>query len=81
LGVIGFCIYEFTVFFVIQPLGALPKRGTVWYLRKDVNLPFISSADSILLKEYGSVNLLDRTIVLGIVLDEIGDKKNCMMPY
>jgi hypothetical protein len=81
LVVIGFCTYYFTGFFVIQPIGALPNGGIFWYIRKDVNLPFISSADSILLKENGSINLLGRAIVLGSVLDEIGDRKICMMPY
>lgn len=81
MAVIGFCAYHFTGFFVIQPIGALPNGETIWYIRKDTNLPFISSADSILLKEYGNVNLLGRAIVIGTVVDKIDDKKICMMPY
>jgi len=65
-----------TGFFVIQPIGSVPQGITIWYLRANANLklPFISSADGILLKGGVGVSLLSRGLMLSKVLEEINDK-------
>ena len=74
-------LYFTTGFFVIQPIGALPEGATVWYVRNNINLPFISSADGFLLKETGQVSLLTRSAAMGGIMDLINDKKIMRLPY
>lgn len=74
-------IYFFTGFFVIQPIGAVPEGVTIWYFRKDINLPFISSPDGIMLEKEGHVNLLGRAIVLSSVMTSLKGKRICNLPY
>lgn len=76
-----FCIYYFTGFFVVQPIGALPNGVTVWYVRLHTELPFIESPDGIMLKRQGEVNLLGRAIVLGKVFESLENKTICKLPY
>ena len=74
-------IYFFTGFFVVQPIGAIPERVTIWYFRNDINLPFISSPDGIMLEKEGHVNLLGRAIILSSVMDSLEGKRICNLPY
>lgn len=74
-------IYFFTGFFVIQPIGAVPEGVTIWYFRKDINLPFISSPDGIMLEKEGHVNLFGRAIVLFSVMTSLEGKRICNLPY
>ena len=50
--------------FVIQPIGALPEGITIVYLRTDINLPFISSADGLLEESGAGVSLLGRGLMI-----------------
>ena len=74
-------IYFFTGFFVVQPIGAIPEGVTIWYFRNDINLPFISSPDGIILEKEGHVNLLGRAIILSSVMDSLEGKRICNLPY
>lgn len=74
-------IYFFTGFFVVQPIGAIPEGVTIWYFRNDINLPFISSPDGIMLEKEGHVNLLGRAIKLSSVMDSLEGKRICNLPY
>lgn len=74
-------IYFFTGFFVVQPIGAIPEGVTIWYFRKDINLPFISSPDGIMLEKEGHVNLLGRAVVLSSVMNSLDEKRICNLPY
>ena len=74
-------IYFFTGFFVVQPIGAIPEGVTIWYFRNDLNLPFISSPDGIMLEKEGHVNLLGRAIILSSVMDSLEGKRICNLPY
>ena len=74
-------IYFFTRFFVVQPIGAIPEGVTIWYFRNDINLPFISSPDGIMLEKEGHVNLLGRAIILSSVMDSLEGKRICNLPY
>ena len=76
-----FCIYRFTGFFVVQPIGAVPKGVTIWYVRSNSKLSFIESADGMMLKEYGSVNLLGRAIVMASFMENMEDKIILKLPY
>ena len=78
---LAFGFYVCFGFFVIQPIGALPEGATVFYWRAGLNLPFVSSADGILLEQKGSVSLLGRGIVMGRVAETIGDRKIATLPY
>mgnify|MGYP003318637413 CR=1 FL=1 len=79
--IICFCIYKFTGFFVVQPIGAIPKGVTIWYWRNGYDIEFIDSADGIMLREDGGVSLLGRAILVGSVYDEIENKIILKLPY
>src|SRR5262245_43285679 len=81
LCLLSSCVYFITGFFVIQPIGALPEGATVWYWRVDTSLPFISSADGLLLEKQQSVSLLGRAVALGAVAKPIADRKIVALPY
>lgn len=55
-------IYFGTGFFVIQPIGAIPEGRTIWYVRMGLNIPFVSSADGMLLKTDTEVSPSVKTI-------------------
>lgn len=74
-------VYIGTGFFVIQPIGAIPEGRTIWYIRVGFNLPFISSADGLLLKKDTGVSLLGRAIMMSRVIDLIDDKILLKLPY
>ena len=73
--------YFGTGFFVIQPIGAIPEGRTIWYVRMGLNIPFVSSADGILLKKDTGVSLLGRAMMMSSVLDLIDDKILLKLPY
>lgn len=81
LGVFSFVFYFTTGFFVIQPIGAIPKGATVWYWRYDTKLPFISSADGLLVDKQGGVSLLGRVVALGALAEPIKQRKIASLPY
>lgn len=80
LVIFGFIYFTMGVF-VVQPLGAVPDGTTVLYWRIGTNLPFISSADGLILEKGQSVSLLSRGIVLGAVGEAIKDRKIINLPY
>jgi hypothetical protein len=67
--------------FVIQPMGAIPDGATIVYFRLGMNLPFISSADGLLLEKMGSVNLLGRAMMMAGLAKPVLDNKIVSMPY
>ena len=46
-----------------------------------MNLPFISSADGLLLEKTGSVSLLGRAIAFGKIAEPIVERKIVKLPY
>ena len=74
-------LYFTTGIFVIQPIGAVPEGATIWYWRLNTKLPFISSADGLLLDRVGKVSILGRAVALGVVAKSIKDKKIVTFPY
>ena len=77
----GLFFYFATGFFVIQPIGALPEGATVWYWRYDTGLPFISSADGLLVDNQRRVSLLNRVLVLAAFTKRITQLKIAFLPY
>jgi len=77
----GLLFYFTTGFFVIQPIGGLPKGATVWYWRYDTGLPFISSADGFLVDNQRDVSLLNRVSVLAAFVEPIAKLKIASLPY
>lgn len=73
--------YKLTGFFVVQPIGAIPEWITIWYLRYETNLPFISSPDSISNSAIWSVSLLGRWMALSSITELIQDKIIARFPY
>jgi len=61
--------YTQLTFFVIQPIGAVPKGKTIVMLRLN-KTNFIDSADAMCVREMGSVNLLCRGMMMGAVVDK-----------
>ncbi|HTO16701.1 MAG TPA: hypothetical protein VLZ83_13095 [Edaphocola sp.] len=80
LGVL-LIVYLGTGFFVIQPIRAIPEGRIIWYVRMGLNIPFVSSADGILLKNDITVSLLSRAMMISSVLDLIDDKILLKLPY
>ena len=83
LVVLFFCaaLYFLTGFFVIQPVGAVPNGVTVWYLRIDTKLPFISSVDGILLDSGAGVSLFGRALGFGAIGRIVIDRAILKLPY
>ena len=80
---IVFCVltYFTTGFFVIQPIGTLPDGATVWYWRIGTSMPFVSSADGLLLESEGKVSLFGRALALGAVAKPVAERKIMSLPY
>ena len=81
LGLFFFLIYLTTGFFVIQPIGAVPQGATIWCWRIGTNLPFIGSADGILLEKVGSVSIFGRAIALSKLSEFLINRKIVLFPY
>ena len=73
--VLGLLFRLFCGIFVIQPIGAIPDGTTIVYLRTELDLPFISSADGILDKSGAGVSLLGRGILIGKLAKPIKEKE------
>jgi hypothetical protein len=67
--------------FIIQPVKAIPEGVTFLYFRSGTKLPFVASADGLLLKQSGKVSLLGRVIVLSQVSEELKKRKLAALPY
>lgn len=74
-------VYMFTGFFLVQPIGAIPEGATIWYFRFGLNIPFVASADGMLLKEGKGVSILGRAMMMGAVSTHILDRKILRLPY
>lgn len=75
-------IIFFTIgFFVIQPIGAIPEGKTIVFWRVGSNMPFISSADGLLLEADQSVTLIGRGVILGAVADIMEGRIIIRLPY
>lgn len=74
-------IYLGTGFFVIQPIGAIPEGRTIWYIRMGLKLPFISSADGMLLYNNSGVSLFGRAMMMSSILELINGKILLKLPY
>ncbi len=70
-----------TGFFVVEPNTALPDGGTVWYWRTNLDLPFISSPEGILLETAGSVSLPAKALTIVRVLSMTKDRVILELPY
>jgi hypothetical protein len=68
-------------FFVIQPIGAVPKGATIFYFRLGMNTSFISSADGIILDSDQEVSLLSRLMVMGAFAESAKNRKIITLPY
>lgn len=74
-------VYTLTGFFVVQPISAVPNWVTIWYLRYQTNLPFISSADGLSLDRVWSVSLLSRGVALKSASEAFEGKIIARLPY
>jgi hypothetical protein len=77
----AFGFYVCCGFFVIQPIGAVPEGATILYWRLGTNLPFIASADGLLLQKTGSVSLLGRAIAFSKLAEPVIERKIVKLPY
>jgi len=62
-------VWSTTFLLVVQPIGALPEGRTVWMFKPDrlftlKVIPFVCSADGMLLETMGGVNLFGRGLML-----------------
>lgn len=74
-------IYSNIGIFVIQPIGMLPEGVSMVYWRSGTKLPFISSADGLLLETMGEVSLLGRMAMLGKMSELLEKKRIARLPY
>jgi len=75
------CLYMTTGFFVIHPMGILPKGSTVFFWRVGTDLPFISSTEGIVEDSGQDVSILSRVVVMAGVVDKIKDGVIIRLPY
>lgn len=67
-------IWSTTFLFVVQPIGAIPEGTTVWMFKPDrlfveQPIPFICSADGMLLDTVGYVNLIGRIMMMSRIMN------------
>ena len=75
-------IYFNVGLFVVQPIGACPDGQTIVFWRGgEINMPFLSSADGLLLDDNKQVSLFGRGIVLAAVGNVIEDRIITRLPY
>jgi hypothetical protein len=67
--------------FVIQPIGAVPEGATIIYWRNELNLPFIASADGILVESGAGVSLLGRGLALATLGKPVLENEILRLPY
>jgi hypothetical protein len=79
-GIILICYFSLGLF-IIQPMGFLPEGASVLYFRLGMNIPFISSADGIILKKNGEVSLLTRGLTMAALAKPVIDRKILSLPY
>ncbi len=70
-----------TGFFVVPPIGGMPEGVTVWYVRAGLNLPFVSSPDSLAMGEDGRLSLMGRAMGLSVFTDVAQDRILGRFPY
>ena len=70
-----------TGFIVIQPIGALPEGGTIWYFRVATNLPFIQSPDGLSLDTTGSLSLFSRMAAMSALMEVVESRKIVSFAY
>jgi len=78
-----FLVFRFSCgILVIQPIGFIPEGKTIIYYKgKDLDLPFIASADGILNERDGGVSILSRGVLLGELGEKIKGKIILRLPY
>lgn len=57
--------------FVFRPIGAKPEGKSMIFWRLGLNMPFISSADGLLLEARTGVSLLGREMMLASLVEPI----------
>ncbi len=78
---VGLFTHFFLGIFVIQPMAAYPGGTTIVYWRKDLNVPFITSPDSIVVRSGFEVSLVSRGIALARFGKPIHDRKILQFGY
>jgi hypothetical protein len=73
--ILGLLFRFFCGIFIIHPMGAIPEGTSIVYLRTELNLPFIASADGILAKSGKGVSLFGRAILIGKLAEPIKEKE------
>lgn len=78
---IGIVFGIFCGIFVIQPIGAIPNGATIIYWRHELNMPFIASADGLILDSGKNVTLMWRALVLAGLTDILIERKIFRLNY
>lgn len=78
-------VWATTFLFVIQPIGAVPDGVTMLLFKPDrlfteTTVPFVCSADGVLLDTIGEVNLLGRDMAMGAIVNS-AKGKIVRLPY
>jgi hypothetical protein len=67
--------------FVVQPMGAVPEGVTILYFRAGLNLPFISSADSLGMTDDGRLSPMERIGAMAGFWEVAEDRIITRLPY
>jgi hypothetical protein len=78
---LGLSFRIFCGIFVIQPIGAIPDGTTIIYWRNGLDIPFISSADGMLVKSGAGVSLMGRGLMLGKMAEPIKEREIIRIGY
>ena len=66
---------------VVQPIGAVPEGATILYWRVGLDMPFVESADGMLLERTGQVSLLGRAVSMGAMVKMLDGRRIAALPY
>jgi hypothetical protein len=67
--------------FILPPIGAVTEGATVIYWRTNLNLPFVSSLDSLADTDGEGVSVIRRLVVIATVGALVGDRKIARLDY
>ena len=80
--ILVFLMFYFSFgFFVVPPIGAIPKGSTIFYFRLGTNFDFIESPDGLALEIQGGVSLFGRGMALATFVKARESQIIAKLPY
>lgn len=81
IGCAALFVRLFLGIFVIQPIGAIPDGATIVYWRNGLNVPFVASADGLVVESGAQLSLLTRGMMLSTLAEPIRSREIVRFRY